>query len=425
MLVFLQFLNAEGQEEMADKKKMNNLLSVVTALGTKSSNRHSKARLSDVTSRIRQMSKHNFSDGNDEQWNETKDPVKPADQLDLTPEELKKEYTRILRADNPYAPANIVRFNYVDREYKQGATVEQICMHFALDGGVVHIDSEEARRQKNRIELDSTTSTTPKKKATTAEAGTDTASGSDALAEAGTSSKTEEYNPLKVEAPVPDEDGAGEAKVDAKGLRNQFNFSERAQQTLNNTLKERAVNTDPPVRATFSANLTQWEIYELYQVEEARKQALKEKESKKKVEKVAEKRKTHQNYELGADEGGSMWSASAKLVELSVAEKLERMCDQNTYDDITLDFKYWEDASDEFKSPEGSLLPLYKFNSDLVKKRQVTALTWSPFYNDLFAVGYGSYDFSKQVGGHFCLFFAQEALVPDIAVQHGERYHVC
>ena len=38
--------------------------------------------------------------------------MKPDDQLDLTAEELKEEFTRILTANNPHAPNNIVRYNF-------------------------------------------------------------------------------------------------------------------------------------------------------------------------------------------------------------------------------------------------------------------------------------------------------------------------
>ena len=40
-----------------------------------------------------------------------KAPIKPDDQLVLTPEELSQEFTRILKGNNPHAPHNIVRFN--------------------------------------------------------------------------------------------------------------------------------------------------------------------------------------------------------------------------------------------------------------------------------------------------------------------------
>jgi len=34
---------------------------------------------------------------------------------------------------------------------------------------------------------------------------------------------------------------------------------------------------------------------------------------------------------------------------------LERMVNQNTYDDITQDYKFWEDASDQYRDGEGAL----------------------------------------------------------------------
>ena len=43
------------------------------------------------------------------------------------------------------------------------------------------------------------------------------------------------------------------------------------------------------------------------------------------------------------------------------------------------------------------MLPLWRFTCEKAKRRQVTAICWSPAYTDLFAVGYGSYDFLKQV----------------------------
>ncbi len=38
-----------------------------------------------------------------------------------------------------------------------------------------------------------------------------------------------------------------------------------------------------------------------------------------------------------------------KVVNLTDAKKLERMVNQNTYDDVLMDLFYWEDPSDEFK----------------------------------------------------------------------------
>lgn len=58
--------------------------------------------------------------------------------------------------------------------------------------------------------------------------------------------------------------------------------------------------------------------------------------------------------------------------------------------------RYWEDASDKYRGNLGTLLPLWRFYDQRVKKKMVTAMAWNPRYPDLFAVGYGSYDFMKQ-----------------------------
>ena len=57
---------------------------------------------------------------------------------------------------------------------------------------------------------------------------------------------------------------------------------------------------------------------------------------------------------------------------------------------VSSDFKYYEDASDEYRDKEGTLLPLWEFTCEKSKKLAVTAICWSPKYLDMFAVGHGS-----------------------------------
>jgi dynein intermediate chain 1 len=79
------------------------------------------------------------------------------------------------------------------------------------------------------------------------------------------------------------------------------------------------------------------------------------------------------------------------LQKLNKAAKiLERMVNQNTFDDIAQDFKYYEDDADEFRDQEGTLLPLWKFFYEKSKKLSITSLAWNPKYSDLFAVAFGS-----------------------------------
>ena len=59
-----------------------------------------------------------------------------------------------------------------------------------------------------------------------------------------------------------------------------------------------------------------------------------------------------------------------------------------------VDFKYYEDVSDEYRDQEGTLLPLWKFSHEKAKKLAVTSICWNPRYQDLFAVGHGSCEFA-------------------------------
>ena len=75
--------------------------------------------------------------------------------------------------------------------------------------------------------------------------------------------------------PDADEEGASpEPKAGcSKKQTNQFNYSERASQSYNNPYRERVTATEPPPRATFSANASQWEIFDAYK-EDFEKQVL-------------------------------------------------------------------------------------------------------------------------------------------------------
>ncbi|GCB61939.1 hypothetical protein scyTo_0011404 [Scyliorhinus torazame] len=103
---------------------------------------------------ISKKSKKDDDDGTDmgdgDDWNLGKSLTKPPDQLDLTEQELKEEFTRVLTANNPHAPQNIVRFSFKERAYKQVQMISQMAIHFSRDGNLLHKDSDEAKRQQSR-----------------------------------------------------------------------------------------------------------------------------------------------------------------------------------------------------------------------------------------------------------------------------------
>jgi len=318
----------------------------------------------------------------EEEWMQPKILMKPDDQLDLTPEELKEEFTRILTANNPHAPNNIVRYSFKECCYKMKMGVDQLAIHFSMDGNMLHKDSDEARRQ---------------------------------LARMGLGEGPSEQNLSEMEIPgeedleIEGEEGAEEtakevpvAKPAESTLRNQFNFSERASQTFNNPYRERGTSTEPPPRTNFSATANQWEIYDAYVEDLARQEKQKEKKSRDKDEKD---KKILISEPQATDEMNRV-AKPAKIVE--------RMVNQNSYDDIAQDFKYWEDASDEYKDNEGTLLPLWTFKTEKAKKFAVTAVLFNPKYDDMFVVGHGSYDFLKQSTGLICVYTLKNPSFPEI-----------
>jgi len=183
-------------------------------------------------------------------------------------------------------------------------------------------------------------------------------------------------------------------------LRNQFNFSERASQTFNPVLRERGISTEPPPTTGFVDTVTQWSIFDRYMQD---------------IEKEKEKGKAEQSKQADdpdkkkKNETDPLYSESMKLS----IKIMERMVNQNAENEIYHDFKYWEDQSDEFRDGDGTLLPLWRFASEKAKRKQVTCMRWNPRYTDLFAVGFGSYDFMKQGTGVICCYSLKNTRFPE------------
>ena len=344
--------------------------------------------------------------------------VRPDNQLVLTEKELEEEVTKQLTANNPNAPANLARYNEKERTFKFEPTVDQLVVHYAVDGFLLHEETDEAARQTAQEELEAKTMAewvasndlAAAKKAKEAEGG------AEAGVEAGDAAEA------KVDPKDADDDAdanAGEdadatAGDDSKQLRNQFNFADRASQTVNNPTRDRESATEPPATSAFSESATRWAIYDAY-VEDQERVALR-REIQKKTTLAARdggKKDTSREEALPVRQKKPELMAGAPMTE--AVRVMERMVNQNSYDDIAQDFKYWEDQSDRFREGEGTLLPLWKFYNEKAKRRHVTAICWNPEYTDLFAVGYGSFDFVKQMSGLICCYSLKNPSHPEYA----------
>jgi hypothetical protein len=94
---------------------------------------------------------------------------------------------------------------------------------------------------------------------------------------------------------------------------------------------------------------------------------------------AADKKKTTgiASLDEGAASGGGGGAPAEKDDDMLHSKKLsgalkilERMVNQNAEDEIFQDFKYWDDASDQFRESEGSMLPLWRFKTSQTKRKQ-------------------------------------------------------
>lgn len=326
------------------------------------------------------------------------EPIKkiviPETQLQLSTEELKQEFTRVLTGNDPNVPSNVTKYNYKDRMYKVDppGPGDHLYLHLTIEGSAIHRESEDAKTQAafniKKIEDE------------------------------------REARELALRDAREEAEGRGE-KFDESTLefetgKNQFNYSERACQTFSNPLRQRSVETEPPPVVTYLATVTQWEIYDSYmetyvqQLREAAVHAQKQQgstgsnsNSSSGLTTTSDDAESKHNHK--SSKGDDMVHSAAMTKKLKI---IERIVNQNEEDEIFQDFKYWEDASDQFREGEGSLLPLWRFSYERAKKKQVTALSWNNF-PDLFAVGYGSYDFLRQGSGLVCCYSLKNTSHPE------------
>lgn len=308
----------------------------------------------------------------------TREIVKPPNQLQLSEAELSEEIAKMLTANNPAAPKNVARFNMKERCYKFEPMVEHTITHYASDGWLLHRSSDEAVKQQN-------------------------------------AEKHEEEASVKFQAEIDRaarEKEAGmetEAPDDSRQLRNQFNFNERAAQTFNYPMRDRETFTEPPPTASMSGACNTYEIYDEY-VKDVERQRLEEASKAKPGAGGAGKKNAPPAAVAHRKEPNTDPLHSTEMVSSLLA--VDRMVNQNMYEEIAMDFKYWDDNTDEYRPGEGTLLPLWKFQHDAAKKH-VTSLAWNPKYDDLFAVGYGSFNFMKQSSGVICIFSLKNPTTPE------------
>uniref|UniRef100_UPI00358F2E41 dynein axonemal intermediate chain 1-like n=1 Tax=Myxine glutinosa TaxID=7769 RepID=UPI00358F2E41 len=160
---------------------------------------------------------------------------------------------------------------------------------------------------------------------------------------------------------------------------NKFNYNERGSQTFDIPRQERATQVETAPKADFCGTVNKWKIYEAC------------KDEMRKNKNTKERGKAITSSSRDSKTPSSTFVQSDDLSNIKRAAKIiERVVNMNNSEEIAQDYRYFEDASDDFRGTAGTLLPLWSFYNEKVKNMAVTALCWNPHYEDLIVAGYGS-----------------------------------
>lgn len=275
--------------------------------------------------------------------------VCPPEQLkDLTERQLEEEKSICLDSMNPGLPEKLVYFHckkseYVDNEEE----FSQMIVHFELES---HVKYE---KQEKTV------------------AGEEKAESGEGDAEKG---EEEVVTAVQENAePVPEEPPKKKTK-----LRNQFKYSERGCQTFNHPTRDRGVSTVPPSVCNFKSQASRATIYDTY---------------------LATFLTAHDTSEVTEKPDRSAESIENPLAirtlhsdEMQRAVRLmEYVVHHNAQKEIYNDFLM---ATGDGKA---ELIPLWRVKS--AERRCVTAIQFNKKFSEMFAVGFGSYDFQRPLPG--------------------------
>ena len=239
--------------------------------------------------------------------------VRPDDQLNISPEDLEKEVPpRVLYPLNPRAAHNTTQYSFKEKCFKVDEQVDQVVMHFAMDGLILLKESPEAIDQIEVLE------------------------------------KKEAEQNEKEEAEAIDEDfdpPENEKEIPVKNPCAINSTSVSAQPNPRTAiLRERSWTTEPPPTTRNFGTVTQWEIFDQYMADiEAAKEKEKDdkKGSKSAYDDMSEKKKK--------SDSDPTYSENMKLS----IKIMERMVNQNAENEVYHDFKYWKIAAMSFEMEKG------------------------------------------------------------------------
>jgi dynein intermediate chain 1 len=284
----------------------------------------------------------------------------------------------MLMAINTHAPRNVATYNYRERKFELNTLLDQLEIHFSMDGDQILMDSEDAKVIEDIQD-----------------------SREKAFKEA---LKKEEFDI-----------GEGTQKDKNKKvhmvLRNKFNYGERETQTPSLLIREKGMSTEKPMKHNFAMEINQAMIYDRYMrdLEENNK----EKDDKKGA-KAAHEEAT------GEEAEEKLESFVYKPSFARCLKIMERMIVENDDDQKYNDYKYMFTSNSGMENQK-KIYGLWRVSHAPNKRKAVTCLEWNPKYKDMFVAGFGTYEFGKKkFPGSICCFSIKNVTYPEFVYQTEE-----
>jgi dynein intermediate chain 1 len=171
-----------------------------------------------------------------------------------------------------------------------------------------------------------------------------------------------------------------------RSMRNGLNFAERTSQSFNPEIVTKEVETPKLLRNDFKGIAHRWDAFDRYLVKYVKAEDERKKEEMKKFGTVKKERVKKVEKQVESLAKPSLLK-TLKLVEKQILQILN----MDPY------YFYREWNKQEEVADTKLLLMLLPFPQNAsIRNRSVTAICWNPKYEDLFAVGYGSYAFPKK-----------------------------
>ena len=184
-----------------------------------------------------------------------------------------------------------------------------------------------------------------------------------------------------------DGEDINEVEADSyKSMRNHLTYCERASETPHKVIYHREVETKKLNRINHDGIFQQGDLFDTYMSNFISLQEKKRKEEEIKMKGKATERKKVEQY-------GDSLSRPSFLKALKL---LERQIMQIINGDRYLFYREWNKHDDSQDSSKMLYMLLSFPQNARIRNRSVTALCWNTKFEDLFAVGYGSYDFPKR-----------------------------